>query len=109
MAKTEYTIIFDYKQSMAQASELDRVAGRLKSNVANELDTIISTLKSSWEGQNADDYLAKCKQEKVKIENTINDIKNAASAVRRIAESVKAAELRALALARARAAAAKKS
>lgn len=101
MAKTEYTINFNYKESISQADALDKVATKLKSDAVDELEMIISIITKNWEGQNADAYLIKCKREKTKIENTIKDIKSAAAAIRRIAETVKATELRALALAKA--------
>lgn len=104
MALSESTINFNYNQAIQKAAELATAIGGLDVAI-EELNTAIGILKSNWEGDNSQAFVAKCIQERDKLQETRADIQCAVDAIRRIAQEVKEAELRALAIARAQEAA----
>lgn len=101
MALSESTIYFNYGQAMSKASELSAAAGKLESGAVNDIGTVITAVKRDWSGANADEYTSKCAAEQEKLRQIVNDMRTTASAMKTMAENIKAAELRALEIARA--------
>lgn len=105
MALSESTIYFNYGQAMGKASQLSAAAGELESGAVNDMGAVITAVKRDWSGANADEYTSKCAAEQENLRQIANEMRVAASAMETMAENVKAAELRALEIARAEAAA----
>lgn len=101
MALSEATINFNYGQAMGKAGRLSAAAGQLESGAINDIGTIITAIKRDWTGVNADEYTSKCTAEQEKLRQLANDMRAAASTMETMAENIKAAELRALEIARA--------
>ncbi len=106
MALSESVINFNYNKAISKAVELETAAGRLESEAINELGNIIVAVKRDWEGNNSDEYTAKCIKEQRTLQDIANDIRSTASTIRTMAQNIKDAEMRALAIAKAAAAAA---
>lgn len=106
MAKSEFTINFNYNKAIGKAADLEAAAAKLKTSAVDKLETVINAINRDWEGENAEAYTAKCNREKSKLNATVVQMEQVAKAIRQIAEKVKKAEMKALMLARAAAAAA---
>lgn len=104
MALTEQEINFNYTQAINKANELSAVTGDLDKAI-EDLDAAITFIKNNWESNNSKTFLAKCIKEKQKIADTKQDIIKASNTIKSMADKVKEAELRALAIARAQEAA----
>lgn len=106
MALSEAVINFNYNKAISKAAELDSAAAQLEADAVNEIGRIMTSIKRDWEGKNSEAYVEKCKQEQTKLQEIANDMRSTASTIRTMAENIKAAELRALAIAKAAAEAA---
>ncbi len=101
MALSEQTINFNYGQAMGKAGQLSAAAGALESGAVNDVGTIITAIKRDWTGVNADEYTSKCAAEQENLRQIADDMRATASTMETMAENIKAAELRALEIARA--------
>lgn len=106
MALTEAVINFNYNKAIGKAAELDAAASQLEADAVTEIGTIVTAIKRDWEGKNSDEYTSKCLAEQRKLQDIANDLRTTASTIRTMAENIKQAELKALAIARAAAEAA---
>lgn len=107
MALSEAVINFNYNKAISKAAELESAAGKLEEDAVNEMGTIITAVGRDWEGKSSDEYTLKCTKEQNKLREIASDIRNIASTIRTMAQNIKDAEMRALAIARAAAAAAR--
>ena len=98
MAKTAFSIYMDYKKTMNQANELERVARDLKSLANSNFQSSISRLNSNWTGEAASAYIKKANKLKSDMENSANSISKTSSALKTIAITTYKAEMAALAL-----------
>ncbi|MBR3600443.1 MAG: hypothetical protein IKL53_11285 [Lachnospiraceae bacterium] len=99
MALSEFTINLNYNKAMQKASEV-RASGNELNSAIESLDSAMTRVNAGWDGENSELYLSKCNKEKMKLVDTRNDIFLTASTIERIAEEVKAADMRALEIAR---------
>lgn len=104
MALSEYTINLNYSKAMQKASQV-RSSGNELNSAIESLDSAMNRVNAGWDGENSEQYLKKCNKEKRKLIDTRDDIFQTASAIERIAGEIKAADMRALEIARAQEAA----
>lgn len=104
MALSEQEINFNYTQAINKANELSAVTGDLDKAI-EDLDAATTFIRNNWDSNNSKTFLAKCIKERQKIADTKQDIIKASNTIKSMAETVKTAELNALAIARAEAAA----
>lgn len=93
---TEQSIAAEYNASVERARQLDNAASQLETDALTPLNLIIKTLPDAWAGENAELFIGKCNAEKVKIQGTIGSMRSTASEMRRVATSVRDADLKAL-------------
>lgn len=105
MALAENVIIFNYRQAISKADELDAAATKIEADAVGEMDAIISAVNQNWTGDSAEEYINKCSTEQIKIGNIAGNIRETAQTIRSMAETIKAAEMEALRIAEAAAAA----
>ena len=92
-------IRFNFRQALAQASELDGVADRLERLADKTMEGSMQTLSGAWKGQNATAFLRKEDTLKKEIRKTPTEIHNVADDIRRIAKRIYDAEMEALRIA----------
>ncbi len=102
MAKSEWQIIFDYRQAIRQADKLDDIANRVDKIAKDKMNNMMTALKSSWQSDNSAQFCSKMKQVQSDIISDGNQIRKIADAIRTTAEGIKNAELRALEIAKCR-------
>ena len=93
---TRQSIEFDFKQAMAQADKLDTVANNLHNLSARRFETTMQNLSVSWRGENASAYRNKGERLQGKMNDTVNELHNTASEIRKIARRLYDAEMAAL-------------
>lgn len=98
---TETTIRFNYQEAMARARELDSAADDLE-RTKRELDGALHQVSSGWKGDSATQYERKGEQLKEQMQDGTKDLRSAANAVRKIANTIRDMELRNLEIARKR-------
>lgn len=99
---TRGEVLFNYNQAMAQARRLDTLAKQVELLSRNKIEDTKSRLRVAWQSDNSSAYLGKVEIVQNSIYDSAKKIRNIAQGIRTIAESVKAAELRAIEIARAR-------
>ena len=99
---TRGEVLFNYNQAMAQARRLDALAKQVELLSRNKIEDTKSRLRVAWQSDNSSAYLGKVEIVQNSIYDSAKKIRNIAQGIRTIAESVKAAELRAIEIARAR-------
>lgn len=92
MAKTMYTIEMDLQNAKRQADDLEQIAQNLSMLADEHFQSCIAGIAANWKGENA---AAFCKKGNIvgnNIKNSADDLKNAASVLRQIAENTYQAE-----------------
>lgn len=92
MAKTMYTIEMDLQNARRQADDLEQIAQNLSMLADEHFQSCIAGIAANWKGENA---AAFCKKGNIvgnNIKNSADDLKNAASVLRQIAENTYQAE-----------------
>lgn len=84
MAKTRFSIIMDYQNAMRQADRISDAADKLAAR-ENEIQQYINTIRISWIGENASDYLRKLEKSKNNLTKLKANLKNISDVTRRIA------------------------
>lgn len=102
MEKTLYQIKMDFRQAKAQADRIDALANRMYKISDQEYESTLRTINGSWNGENAEAFVAKGIQLQVKIRQSAADLRKAAQTIRRIAQNTYEAEMRAYNIARQR-------
>ena len=93
---TEQSIAAEYNASVERAKQLDNAAYQLEADALAPLGLIIRSLPNDWVGDNADLYSGKCVGEKKKIQSTVDLMHSTANEMRRVAASVRDADLKEL-------------
>lgn len=97
--KSEYEIYMDFKRAKEQAQRLRSIANRLQSMANEEMSRTLNAVGTNWTGENSEAFLAKGNTLKGKISGTGGDLHKIANAIDRIAETTRAAEMAAIAIA----------
>ena len=100
--KTQAQIYMDYQNACSQAGSLEQIARNLDNVADGQMQSCLGQVSSHWKGHNSEAYVRKGRVVQDKIRNTAKDLRNAASAVRRMAKNTYDAEMRALEIAKAR-------
>ena len=93
---TRQSIEFDFRQAMAQADRIDTVADNLNNLSARRFEATMQNLSSNWKGENASAYRNKGERLQGKMNTTVNELRNTASDIRKIAKKLYDAEMAAL-------------
>ncbi len=96
---TRQSIEFDFRQALAQADRIDGVADRLSSLSGRQFGATMQNLSANWKGENASGYLNKGARLQDKMNGTVNELRNTAGDIRRIARALYDAEMEALEIA----------
>lgn len=94
MAKTMHTIEMDFQNARKQAEELEQVAQNLAMLADEQLQPCLLGLAAAWKGENATAFCKKGHIVENNIRSSASNIKNAADAMRQIAENTYQAEKR---------------
>ena len=90
---SEQTIIFNYNKAIQQADNLLEVSKDIRKIATGKLNDSIQTIDKNWDGENSKKFLTKSKRLKEKVEDSADDIKSIAEAIKTIAKSVYDAEM----------------
>ncbi len=96
---TRQSIEFDFKQALAQADRIDSIADNLSNLSGKRFGATMQNLAANWKGNNASGYLSKGAKLQGKMNVTVNELRNTASDIRKIAKSLYDAEMAALEIA----------
>ena len=94
--KTRSEIQINYQRAKKQAQDLERIARDLRRMANNNLQDCISDISYNWTGDNAQEYLKKCRRLKENIEETARKIETTANTIKRVAKNIYDAEMRAI-------------
>ena len=97
--KSKSRIKMNFAKARNDAAGIDQVAVNLRSLSRNQLNSSINNLSSAWTGANARLFLRKEGQLQNDIEQTARALNEIADDIRRIAQRVYDAEMRAYAIA----------
>ena len=81
------TIKMNYREAMRQADRLSFAADRMEREGVYRMGEVISRMRSDWKGENADMYLQKCVLMQEKTKKTVKKVRDAAGAIREIAQN----------------------
>ena len=95
MARSLESIEMDFGKAEQQASELEEIASSLESMSDKDLGGTLDELAKDWTGDNAAKYLQKGEALQGNLETTASAIQAVADVIRRIAEEIYEAEMRA--------------
>lgn len=95
--KSESSIKFEYHQVVSQANRLENCSEDLQ-NVCRELDRLVDTLRTGWEGESASLYFEKCNELYAKIKSASNDLERTSVTIKRTAKIYRDTELAAIRL-----------
>ena len=95
MARSLEAIEMDFGKAEQQASELEEIASSLESMSDKDLGGTLDELAKDWTGDNAAKYLQKGEALQGNLETTASAIQAVADVIRRIAEEIYEAEMRA--------------
>jgi len=96
---TRQSIEFDFKKALAQADRIDGVADKLSNLSGRQFGATMQNLSANWKGENASSYLNKGVRLQNKMDGTVNELRNIAEDIRRIARTLYDAEMAALEIA----------
>ncbi len=96
---TRQSIEFDFKKALAQADRIDGVADKLSNLSSRQFGATMQNLSANWKGENASGYLNKGVRLQNKMDSTVNELRNIAEDIRRIARTLYDAEMAALEIA----------
>lgn len=96
--KSEWQIHMDFEKAMRAVDKLRQIARNMNDNASN-LGTTMTSIDTSWDGENSDNYLVKGKSVQGKVGQTAGDIDRVAKVVEEIAIRTRDAELAAIRLA----------
>lgn len=95
MARSLEAIEMDFSKAEQQASELEEIASSLNTMSDKDLGGTLDELAKNWTGDNAVKYLKKGESLQGNLETTASAIQAVADVIRRIAEEIYEAEMRA--------------
>ena len=100
--KSEAEIIFDYRQAISKAEELEGVVANLRQLSNNDLEGSLQSLSNAWRGEASEAYIGKGKKLQERILANAKNLENTAKTIRSTAKRIYDAEMRALQIARER-------
>ena len=86
---------FDYSKAIGQANEVDRIANEMMSISESKLENALESLKNSWSGTSADQFMRYCNRTANDIRNEATKLRDFARRIRRVAKIIEDAEQRA--------------
>lgn len=95
MARSLEAIEMDFSKAEQQAGELEEIASSLNTMSDKDLGGTLDQLAKNWTGDNAVKYLKKGEALQGNLETTASAIQAVADVIRRIAEEIYEAEMRA--------------
>jgi WXG100 family type VII secretion target len=104
---SKYQIQMDFQQATQKANELHNIATELSNLSKTEMQAMLSSLGSGWQGKNATAYIQKGNALQAKMENTAKALHYTANTISTVAQNLYNAEMAALYLAQQREAEAK--
>lgn len=102
MAKSSYAIQMEFGKAEEQANRLEQIAKDLGRTANDMLGNTLSNIGSSWKSSNSLDYLKKGRKVQEDLKKREKELKDTASAIRKIARVTYEAEMRAYYLANTR-------
>ena len=90
------TLDFDYNQAIRQASQIDTIAGEMRTIANRRLTDAISSIDTSWDGDTSVIFLRHCTDTKTRILSKATELESLAQRVRDVARVVRETEERAL-------------
>ncbi|MDE6957731.1 MAG: WXG100 family type VII secretion target [Lachnospiraceae bacterium] len=96
MAKSEFYIMLDFRNTMRQADRLEELGNRIKDVANKDLVNCRSSLSANWKGENATAYLKKVQKVEGNIASIGEKLKNTAEVLREIAQRTYDTEMWAL-------------
>lgn len=102
MAKSEYSIRMDFKNTIKQADKLESLSGKMERIAENDLVNTRSNLSCNWKGDNAASYIKKVQIVEGDISSIAKNLNKTSDVLREIAQKTYEAEMRALERARRR-------
>lgn len=98
--KSRWSIEMNYKRALSQAAQLEEASEALRRTAVSAIADISRDLSGGgWQGENADAFLKKLSLLTERIQTSAKQLRDAAAALRRIAQNTYDAEMRALDLA----------
>ena len=97
----KHSIQVNFQNARSQAKTLSECAEEI-SKLEKEMGTVITDLRSGWQGDAANTYLGKCEQMKDKLGKSASEISRLSAAVSKTAKAYYDAEMRALEIAKTR-------
>lgn len=95
---TKAQIEINFRQAMEQANKLDTLADRLSNVSNNQFGGILQNLSAGWKGENSSLYMQKGAKLQNKMNDSVRELHNTASDIRKAARRLYAAEMAALAI-----------
>lgn len=89
------TINFNYRKAINQANRLEDLADELKRIANRDVDGALDQVARSWKGDSSQLFLQKGDKAKNDLLRSASQLQNTANAIRRAAENVRRAEIRA--------------
>lgn len=89
------TINFNYRKAINQANRLEDLADELKRIANRDVDGALDQVARSWKGDSSRLFLQKGDKAKSDLLRSASQLQNTANAIRRAAENVRRAEIRA--------------
>lgn len=102
MAKTSVQIYCNYLSAKAQANELEEIANDIIKLSDEQLSNEFMYVYLQWTGEASKSYQNRGRILRTQIKDHANELKKAASTIRRVAERVYKTEMEALRIARER-------
>lgn len=88
-------IQMDFAKAKTDASWLDGIADRMKNLANNNFNQSMLSLSSAWSGENSRQFLQKEERIKSNLLESARELQNIAADIRRVAQRVRDAEMRA--------------
>lgn len=93
---TRESIEIDFQQAMSQADRIDGIASQLSNLSNNKFGGSLQQLAGGWKGDNAKAYIGKGNALKSNINQSANELREIANAIREAARRIYAAEMAAI-------------
>lgn len=91
---TEREIYMQFQAVQEQVDSMNRISGSLSSLADSEMAGILTSIRSSWSGDNAEAFLEKVEQLRSEIEDSSSRVRSIASRISQLAENMRDTELR---------------
>lgn len=99
MVKSSWRIKMDFQNAIHQANQLDSIADEMESEVAKRLVRSADELAQAWKGGGAAEFLSKSEELHNNVSTSVQELREIAADIRRVAARVRRAEEQALRLA----------